>query len=284
MVWSDLTAINYALNLGELKRGQVEVKHVIESIINDIVVLIGMFKPSLGYTESIIEKIYFKKPKLEFKDSLVSIETDEEVHELIVLYKSFDYVSLYVEHDDEVWPAKSVNNDNESDDGHSYYMVDDKYDDYGSDVKDEEVAQNRAQKKKEMHDEVVADLEGPRNENKENWGKSNAFDDMYVYYQDSNDANSSVISESDDDDVGKGRKKKKKRAITYSQYNTISSNKGAKLELGRNFIDNEELRKAIENYCIMKGYDIRITHTNRNRFPAFCNGEGLCILVDCRSK
>lgn len=89
-------------------------------------------------------------------------------------------------------------------------MVDDKCDDYGSNVKDEEVAQTRGQKKKkEMHDEMVADLEGPRNENKENWGKSNAFDDMYVYHQDSDDANSYVISESDDDnDVGKGRKKK----------------------------------------------------------------------------
>lgn len=67
---------------------------------------------SWGYTESIIKKIYFRKPELEFKDSLVSIETDEEVHEFIVLYKSFDHVSLYVEHDDGVWPAKSVNNGN----------------------------------------------------------------------------------------------------------------------------------------------------------------------------
>ncbi|KAJ8439383.1 hypothetical protein Cgig2_021797 [Carnegiea gigantea] len=96
----------------------------------------------LGYSERRIKKIYYRKPNLPFEDSLVSIESDEEVRELIVLSKSFEYVSLYIEHNDEPQCVVSANNGNESndDDGDSDCMAGDKYDEYGSKVEDEEVA------------------------------------------------------------------------------------------------------------------------------------------------
>ncbi|KAJ8428414.1 hypothetical protein Cgig2_024560 [Carnegiea gigantea] len=100
---------------------------------------------------------------------------------------------------------------------------------------------------------MVADLDGLRAENRESWGQRNNFDDIYAYYQDSDDADSPISSESD---------------------NASLSNKGVELEVGLKFIDKEQLREAVEDYRIMKGYDIRITHSDKKRFQAFCNTEG----------
>ncbi|KAJ8435630.1 hypothetical protein Cgig2_000296 [Carnegiea gigantea] len=112
------------------------------------------------------KKDYKSIPELPFEDSLVSIESDEEVHEIIVLCKSFEYVQLYVEHND-VHFVESTNSDNESDDGHSDCIANDEYYKYDSNVEDEEVAQVRGKKKK-MHDDMVANLEGLRAKNGEN--------------------------------------------------------------------------------------------------------------------
>ena len=223
----------------------------------------------LGYNAKTIKKIYFSKPELPFEDSLVSIESDEEVRELIVLCKSFEYVQLYVEHND-VHFIESPSNDNESDDGHSDCMANDEYDEYGSDVEDEEVARVRGTKKK-MHDDIVADLEGLRAENGENWEGSNAFDDIYAHYQDSDDADSLLSSETDGDGDDKGKKKRKMR---YPRYNASPSKEGVELEIGLKFINKEQLREAVEDYRIIKGYDIRIQHSDRKRFQAFCNAKG----------
>ncbi|KAJ8443021.1 hypothetical protein Cgig2_028244 [Carnegiea gigantea] len=79
---------------------------------------------------------------------------------------------------------------------------------------------------------------------------------IYAYYQDSDNTDSPVSSESDvhDDGGDKGRKQKKKK------------NNGVELEVGLKFIDKEQLREAVEDYRIMKGYDIRITHSDKKRF------------------
>ncbi|KAJ8441580.1 hypothetical protein Cgig2_023144 [Carnegiea gigantea] len=157
----------------------------------------------LRYSERRITKIYYRKPNLPFEDSIVSIESDE-VRESIVLNKSFEYVSLYVEHNDEPQRVVSANNGNESNngDGHNECMADKKYEEYGSEVEDKERG------KKRMHDEMVADLDGLKAKNRESWGQRNAFADKYAYYHDSDDADSPVSSESDvnDDDGDKGRK------------------------------------------------------------------------------
>jgi len=184
--------------LGEMKKVECDPDYLSVGNIKDIVI-------ELGYTEKRIEKIYFSKPESPFEDSLVSIESDEQVCELMVLCKSFEYVCLYVEHND-VQFVGSPGNDNESNDGHSDCMVDDKYDEYGSDVEDEEFAWIR-RKKKKMHGDMVADIDGLRVENGQNWVGSNAFDDIYAYYQDSDDADSPVSSETDDGG-DQGREKK----------------------------------------------------------------------------
>ena len=146
----------------------------------------------------------------------MSIESDEEVRELIVLSKSFEYVSLYVEHNDEPQSVVSANNGNESNDGDSDCMADNKYEEYESEVEDEEVSRIRGGKKK-IHDEIIADLDGLRAENRDSWGHRNAFDDIYAYYKDSDDVDSPIGSESDvdNDDGDKGRKQKKKKTMTY---------------------------------------------------------------------
>ena len=60
-----------------------------------------------------------------------------------------------------------------------------------------------------MHGDMVADIDGLiRVENGQNWVGSNTFDDIYAYYQYSDDADSPLSSETDDDG-DHGRKKKK---------------------------------------------------------------------------
>ncbi|KAJ8428262.1 hypothetical protein Cgig2_006833 [Carnegiea gigantea] len=201
-------------SLGQMKQVECDIDYLSVGNILDIVI-------GLGYIETRIKKIYFSKPELPFEDNLVSIENDEKVHELIVLCKNSEYVCLYVEHNDEVNFVKSATNDNESDDGRSDYMADDEYDEYGSNIEEYEVARIRREKHK-MYDEMVADLDGLRAENREHWEGSNAVADIYAYYQDS-------------DDVDSLYEKEKKRIIRYPWYNASSSKERVELEVGLKF-------------------------------------------------
>ncbi|KAJ8440440.1 hypothetical protein Cgig2_006493 [Carnegiea gigantea] len=217
--------------LGETKKVERDADYLSVGNIKGIVI-------ELGYNARRIKKIYFSKPELPFEERLVSIERDEDVRELIRLCKSIEYVNLYVEHNDEVDFVES----NESNDDHSDCMVDYEYDEYGSDVEDEETARIR-EKKKKMHKEVLADLEGLRAENGEDWEQSNALDDIYAHYQDSDDADSHITSDTDDNDGDdKQRKKKKKRTIRYPRYDASSSKEGIELQVGLMFINKEQLR------------------------------------------
>jgi len=55
----------------------------------------------LGYKEENIKTIYFCTPNLPCKESLVSIECDVEVRELIGLLAMREFVCIYVEHVDD---------------------------------------------------------------------------------------------------------------------------------------------------------------------------------------
>jgi len=55
----------------------------------------------LGYKEDNIKTIYFCKSDLPFEESLVSIESNAEVRELIELLAMREFVCLYVEHVDD---------------------------------------------------------------------------------------------------------------------------------------------------------------------------------------
>ncbi|KAJ8423449.1 hypothetical protein Cgig2_009351 [Carnegiea gigantea] len=80
--------------------------------------------------------VEFTNNELPFKESLVSIERDEDVCELVGLCRSLEYVNLYVEYNDEVDFIESK----ESNDDQNDCMADYEYDEYGSDVEDEKVA------------------------------------------------------------------------------------------------------------------------------------------------
>ncbi|KAJ8447245.1 hypothetical protein Cgig2_030476 [Carnegiea gigantea] len=199
-------------SFGEMKKVEHDSNYLSTGNIKGIVI-------ELGYNVERIKKIYFSKLELPFEDSLVSIESDEE---------------LYVKHND-VHFIESTSNDNESDDGYSDCMANNKYDEYGSDVKDKEVARVKGKKKK-MHDDMVVDLERLRAENGENWEGSNAFDDIYAYYQDLDDANSPLSSETDDGSDDKGEEEKKKREMRYPRCNASSAKEGVELEISFKFI------------------------------------------------
>jgi len=70
----------------------------------------------------------------------------------------------------------------------------------------------------------------------------------------------------DDDGEDNQRKKKKKRIIRCPRYNVSSSKEGVELEVGLMFIDKEQLRDVVEDYRIMKGYDIRIQPSDKKDF------------------
>jgi len=132
----------------------------------------------------------------------VAINSAIEVGELRLLSSILKYVCLYVEHNN---GTKSDGDDNES-------MVDDDYNDYGSDVDDEEVVRTIKHKQK-MSKDHVADLEALRDEGAEFISGGNMFEDVDAFetnYQDSDEANSVHGSETDEDGNDRGRKEKKK--------------------------------------------------------------------------
>ena len=65
-----------------------------------------------------------------------------------------------------------------------------------------------------------------------------------------------------------------KRTERYPRYNGSSSKEEVKLEVGLKFTSKEQLREAVDDYRIMKGYDIKIRHSDRKRFQVFCNAKG----------
>ncbi|KAJ8425856.1 hypothetical protein Cgig2_020324 [Carnegiea gigantea] len=103
----------------------------------------------------------------------------------------------------------------------------------------------------------------------------------------SDDADSPITSDTDDDDGDdKQRKKKKKRTIRYPRYNASSLKEGIELQVGLMFINKEQLRDAVEDYRIMKGYDIRIQYSDKKDFKHFAmqkDVNGVCGHLDHNS-
>jgi len=74
---------NLVYGVGEMKKVECDIDYLSADNIKGIVI-------ELGYSERKIKQIYYRKPKLAFEDSLVSIESDEEVCELIVLSQTLN--------------------------------------------------------------------------------------------------------------------------------------------------------------------------------------------------
>lgn len=158
---------------------------------------------ALGYSKRNIKAIYLSKPNLGFDESLVAINTATEVNELRLLSSILKYVCLYVEHNDE---TRSDNDDSDA-------MVDDDFNEYGSDVDDEEAARIIKNKQK-LDKDHLADLEALRDEGVEFISGANIFDGVDAFeanYQDSDDANSLPSSETNEDGNDERGKVKKIR-------------------------------------------------------------------------
>ena len=56
---------------------------------------------NLGYHEERIKEMYFSRPNVPFEDSLVPIDSDKQVRELIKLCLESGSISIYVEHNDD---------------------------------------------------------------------------------------------------------------------------------------------------------------------------------------
>ena len=66
----------------------VSVDYIKENVVN------------LGYSEDRIKELYFSRPSVPFEESLVPIQSDKEVKELIRLCSEHEFVCIYVEHND----------------------------------------------------------------------------------------------------------------------------------------------------------------------------------------
>lgn len=171
----------------------------------------------LGYLESTVKFIYFSKPNSPPEESLVSIKSDKEVHEVIRLSSSGQYLSLFVKHD--------KGDDNVEDGGDNGNMAEDNYANYGSEEDDEERDQLR-KKVRQIVQESGAEIEAFEVEN-EQWRSNNQFIEgvlnefgevnaLESFYQDSDNANSPLSSDTDADDNNDGRTKQKKKNESYS--------------------------------------------------------------------
>jgi len=125
---------------------------------------------NLGYSEDRIEEVYFSRPNVPFKESLVPIQIDKEVKEVIRVCSEHEFVCIYVEHnDDDIGKGKDVlSNEGEDSDhgvGEEAYLPDveevsdDDYDDdYDSDDDDPELKEIR-DKRKTKKEAIDAELD-----------------------------------------------------------------------------------------------------------------------------
>ncbi|KAJ8434391.1 hypothetical protein Cgig2_014238 [Carnegiea gigantea] len=221
---------------------------------------------AMGYSKRNFKAIYLSKPNLGFEESLVAINNETEVNKLRLLSSILEYVCLYVEHNDE---TKSNSDDSDA-------MVDDDFNEYGSDVDDEEAARIIKNKQK-LDKDHLADLEALRDEGVEFISGGNVFDGVDAFetnYQDSNDANSPPSSETDEDgndEIGKG---KRRRTTVYSRYKESTTKDGVHLEAGIMFVDKKQSKEAIEDYQMYNRYGLRTVKSDTSKLYLVCKGEG----------
>ncbi|KAJ8443157.1 hypothetical protein Cgig2_005708 [Carnegiea gigantea] len=235
---------------------------------------------TLGYLKSTVKCIYFSRPNSPLEESIVSIKSDKEVHEVIRLSSSGQYLSLFVEHD--------KGDDKVEDGGDNGNMAEDNYANYGSDKDDEEGDQLR-KKVRQIVQEFGAEIKAFEVENEE-WRSSSQFIEgvlnefgevnaLESFYQDSDNANSPLSSDTDVDDDDDGGTKKKKKKESYPRYNPSTSVEDVKLEVGMMFKDKEHVKETLDSYRIIKGYNLKTQQSDKGRLQVRrrrrCNASGL---------
>ena len=240
----------------------------------------------LGYSEDRIKEIYLSRPNVPFEESLVPIQTDKEVREVIRLCSELEFVSIYVEHNDDVNDKGKKVLSNEGGDensdssvGEEEYFPDvnqesDAYDDddwSNSDNDDPELKEIR-DKKGAAKEAINAELEELEANVVDEGMQSN--DGGAEHYQDSDNADSPADdSGADDDDHTAGKKRKRKMREKYPRYSGPSV-ANAELYVGMKFRDKKQLKEAVENYRIVKVYHLKITKSDTVKFQCQCLGKG----------
>ncbi|KAJ8436694.1 hypothetical protein Cgig2_025524 [Carnegiea gigantea] len=214
---------------------------------------------ALGYSKRNIKAIYLSKPSLGFEESLVAINSGTEVKELCLLSLILEYVCLYVRHNDET----------KSDSDNSDAMVDNDFNEYGSDVDDEEVARIIKNKQKLDKDHLV-DLEALRDEGV----KFISGDAFKTNYQDLDNANSPPRSETDEDGNYERRKGKNRRTTVYPHYKERTTKDGVHLEAGMMLVDKKQLKEAIEDYQMYNRHGLKTVKSDTGRLYLVCKVEG----------
>ena len=198
---------------------------------------------NLGYSKERIKEMYFSRPDVPFEYSLVPIQSNKEVRELIKLYSESDIVSIYVEHNvDEIDKGKGVlvNEDMDENIGVDsneeacfldMYEFNDKYDtnDQFNYNDDDPECINFRKKKKITKEAIAAELEivrgNARNESREDDPnandvlKSNA-EGADELYKDSDNVDS-LIDDSGEDDLNRDKKGKRKKREKITKTYTI---------------------------------------------------------------
>ena len=207
----------------------------------------------LGYVERKIEEVCYRKPNMYFKEALVSIEEDDEVRELIKLCMEKPHIDLYMEHLDcknwvemsNVFNTQQHELDSDENDGD-----DDLLNDF--DIKsesDDELAtakQKVREENEEKKKEVMIKAKLSR-------GKGSYDDDEFLeHYHDSDNASSPSASKDEEGNATRGK------TIAFPKLNPYVRAEDVDVVVEINFIDKKQLREALEDYRILRGYDIKV--------------------------
>jgi len=96
-------------------------------------------------------------------------------------------------------------------------------------------------------------------------------------YQDSDNADSPLSSDTDVDDDNDDVRKKKKKKESYPRYNPstpVEVLEDVRLEFGMMFRDKQHLREILDSYRITKGYNLKMQKSDKGRLQVCCLGQG----------
>ena len=194
----------------------------------------------------------------------MSIEDDDDVRELIKLCIKEPLIEVYVEHlDRENWVEMS-----------NVFNTQRQELDDCEDGDDDDDLLNDLDIESESDDEIATAKQKVRDENEEKKkevmikakasnGKGSYDDDEFLeHYHDSENASSPSISEAEDEDAARSK------TIGYPKSNRHLRAEDVDMVVEMKFIDKKQLREALDDYRILRGYDIKVLHSDKRRLQA----------------
>jgi len=220
-----------------------------------------------------------------FKESLLPIENDSDVHYLIELLMNESSISIYVEHEDnDNWmnmcdmADMEPGVDNNAVEGEGLEELD-------IDVDDPNFELNDDVKLSEYDDEDMIMVKENVTDEKANGQKENDVgcsgqpevsghggvqrDELGDDVEDFDDISSPPVSK---DDEIQGQKTEHKRQFPKFKENTRLED--VQLITGLLFTDKKQLKKVVETYKIHNGYNLKVTKSDKQRYQVHCMGKG----------